>query len=225
MSGDALDAALVLEEAIAGLDAEAPEHAARLEADMLLLTQSALAARAHLAGRLARARSEVDRLDGPTAPVVQAVVAVDLAHTDAAAAAAAELAERVLAERELVQDSDVNVAFYLATVALALCERLSAARALLNAALERAQRRGSLSDFQSALCVRAWVLQRQGRLRDAESDARLALEPPRPPGADILRAWKLAAVADTLMERDGLDAAAELLSPESLGAYFTDTVL
>ena len=161
-----------------------------------------------------------------TAPVVQAVIAVDLAHTDGEASAAADLAGRVLADGTLLaDDGDVSVAFYLATVALVLCDRLGQAETILDSTIEDAQRRGSLIDFRSALCLRGWVHQRQGRLRDAEADARLALDQADAPGADILRPWKLAVLAGVLIERDQFDEAAGLLSADGVGPYDFDSIL
>ena len=226
MRGDSLAAARVLEASIAELPETRADLRQRLEADLLLMTQSTMAARHHLAAPLARARAGADELSGPTAPVVRAVVAVDLAHTDGAASAAARYAQRALDAGEvMLEEGDVSVSFYLATVALALCDRLTAAQAGLDTSVASAQQRGSLTDLQSALCVRSWILHRRGRLRDAESDARLALDQPHEHGGDILRAWKLAALAAPLMERGELDEAAALLSPAELGPYEQDSML
>ena len=204
MGGSTLEAARVLEETIAGQDDPPPE----LEADLLVLTQSAMDARRHLAGPLGGARARAGALDGPTAPIIQAVVAVDLAHTDGTASQAIDLAEHALAGAQAMRHGgDLSVAFYLATVALALGDRLSEANAILDRSVAAAQHRGSLRDYQSGLVLRSWILHRMGRMRDAEADARLALEEGAPAEADVLLPWKLAGLAESLMELGELERA------------------
>ncbi len=226
MRGESLAAAEVLQDSIARLAAADGGLSARLGADALLLTQSALDARGLLLDTLTHARAEAERLTGPTAPIVQAVVAVDLAHTNGSSAQAVQMAERALAGAGSMQDGgDLSVAFYLITVSLALCDHLSMAESLLDRAAEDARRRGSLIDLQSAMCLRAWVLYRRGRLRDAEADARLALDRAPAAGADVLRAWKLAALGEVLIERGGLEEAGSMLSPSELGPYDEDSIL
>ena len=222
MDGRALEAARVLEATIARLDDPPPE----LEADLLVLTQSAMDARRHLAGRLGGARDRAGALDGPTAPIIQAVVAVDLAHTDGTASQAIELAERALAGAQAMRHGGgLSVAFYLATVALALGDRLSEANAILDRTVADAQDRGSLRDYQSGLVLRSWILHRRGRLRDAEADARLALEEAAPAETDVLLPWKLAGLAESLMELGELERAGELLGAGRAGPYDEDSIL
>ena len=183
MRGKALDAALVLEDAI-DLRGTAPSDELRLglEGDLLQVTQSAMSARHHLADRLAQARAQTLAQDVVTTPVVQAVVSVDLAHTNGTADIAASLAERVLAGGLGLDNGDISIALFLATVTLTLCDRLSAAQTVLDRTVEEAQRRGSLTDSSSALCLRGLVHYRQGQLMDAEADARLALDQSYAPG-------------------------------------------
>ena len=96
MRGEPLEAALVLEEAIDLYGAEQSDQLRLgLEGDLLQTTQSAMSARHHLADRLVQARAQTLAGEVATSRVVQAVVSVDLAHTDGAADAAAEIAERV----------------------------------------------------------------------------------------------------------------------------------
>ena len=226
MRGESLEAALVLEEAIdLSGTAQSDELRLGLEGDLLQVTQSAMSARHHLADRLTQARAQTLAREVVTTPVVQAVVSVDLAHTDGTADAAASIAERVLAEGLGLDDGDISIALFMATVTLTLCDRLSAAQTVLDRTVEEAQRRGSLTDSSSALCLRGIVHYRQGQLRDAEADARLALDQSYAPGAHILRAWNLANLADTLMQRGQLDEAEQLLSSDRLGLYDPDSIL
>ena len=226
MRGESLEAARVLEEAIdlCGT-AQSDELRLVLEGDLLQVTQSAMSARHHLADRFTQARAQTLAREVVTTPVVQAVVSVDLAHTDGTADAAASIAERVLAEGLGLDDGDISIAFFMATVTLTLCDRLSAAQTALDRTVEEAQHRGSLIDSSSALCLRGIVHYRQGQLRDAEADARLALDQSYAPGAHILRAWNLANLADTLIQRGQLDEAGQLLSPDRLGPYDPDSIL
>jgi DNA-binding NarL/FixJ family response regulator len=226
MRGEALEAALVLEEALDHYDAEQSDQLRRgLEGDLLQTTQSAMSARHHLADRLAQARAQTLEGEVATSRVVQAVVSVDLAHTDGAADAAAAIADRVLAGGFGLEDGDISIALFLATVTLTLCDRLSAAQTVLDRTVEEAQSRGSLTDSSSALCLRGIVHYRQGQLRDAEADARLALDQSYAPGAHILRAWNLANLADILMQRGQPDEAERLLSSDRLGPYDPDSIL
>ena len=226
MRGESLEAALVLEEAIdLPGTAQSDELRLVLEDDLLQVTQSAMSARHHLADRLTQARAQTLAREVVTSPVVQAVVSVDLAHTDGTADAAASIAERVLAAGLGLDDGDISIALFMATVTLTLCDRLSAAQTVLDRTVEEAQRRGSLTDSSSALCLRGIVHYRQGQLRDAEADARLALDQSYAPGAHILRAWNLANLADILMQREQLDEAEQLLSSDHLGPYDPDSIL
>jgi DNA-binding CsgD family transcriptional regulator len=226
MRGEVLDAALVLEEALDVYDAEQSDQLRRgLEGDLLQTTQSAISARHHLADRLAQARAQTLAGEVATSRVVQAVVSVDLAHTDGTADAAAEIAERVLTGGFGLDDGDISIALFMATVTLTLCDRLSAAQTVMDRTVEEAQSRGSLTDSSSALCLRGIVHYRQGELRDAEADALLALDQSYSPGAHILRAWNLANLADILMQRGQLDEAERLLSSARLGSYDPDSIL
>lgn len=54
-------------------------------------------------------------------------------------------------------------------------DRLESAERLLDRVIAIAHRRGSTTDFASAMTLRATVHRRAGRLRDAEADARVAL--------------------------------------------------
>ena len=226
MRGEVLEAALVLEEALDLYGAERSDQLRLgLEGDLLQTTQSAMSARHHLTDRLAQARAQTLAREGVTTPVVQAVVSVDLAHTDGAADAAADIAERVLAGGFGLDDGDISIALFLATVTLTLCDRLSAAQTVLDRTVEEAQSRGSLTDSSSALCLRGIVHYRHGQLRDAEADARLALDQSYAPGAHILRAWNLANLADILMQRGQLDETERLLSSDRLGPYDPDSIL
>jgi len=226
MRGEALEAARVLEEALDLNGAEqSDELRLGLEDDLLQVTQSAMSARHHLADRLAQARAQTLAGELATSRVVQAVVSVDLAHTDGTADAAASIAERVLGGGFGLEDGDISIALFMATVTLTLCDRLSAAQTVLDQTVEEAQSRGSLTDSASALCLRGIVHYRQGQLRDAEADALLALDQSHSPGAHILRAWNLGNLADILMQRGQLDEAERLLSSDRLGPYDPDSIL
>jgi DNA-binding CsgD family transcriptional regulator len=94
----------------------------------------------------------------------------------ARAAEIAELATRGARQAEaLLAEGGFALAFTGIVLGLRWAHRLSEAEALLDRAIETAQRRGSRSDFAMAMTLRANVHRTAGRLRDAEADARAAL--------------------------------------------------
>ena len=136
------------------------------------------------------------------------------------------MAEQALSGAAAMEEEGaLSVAFYLVTVALALGDRLSTAESLLDRAEQGARERGSLIDLQSSMCLRAWAPYRRGRLRDAEADARLALDRAPAAGADVLRAWKLAVLGEVWIERGELEEARSVLSPAELGPYDDESIL
>jgi DNA-binding NarL/FixJ family response regulator len=109
----------------------------------------------------------------------------------------------------LLEDDSVRLGFSGMSLGLIWTDRLVEAERVCDQAIAYARRRGSITDFASAMTMRANTHRRAGRLRDAEADARTALE------AGIERVWSfmrgLAPFVCTLVDRGRVDEAADAL--------------
>ena len=94
---------------------------------------------------------------------------------DASAADIAGIAERAALQVDGLLEGSSRIAFTGMVLGLRWADRLESAERLLDRAIAIAHRRGSTTDFGSAMTLRAAVHRRAGRLRDAEADARVAL--------------------------------------------------
>ena len=115
---------------------------------------------------------------------------------------AARQAEALLA----AEDGLVSLPFTGAVVGSAWADRLDAALGLTDRGLAAARRSGSIIDFAAALTLRATVLRRAGRLREAEADARVALEAALDPAVAFARG--VGPLVGTLLDRGRVDDAA-----------------
>lgn len=201
--GDLAEALDVIAAALPAVD-QAPALAALLEANRVGLAAVHLAGRpdAELAVRL------LERLDPEDRPARQlrGVLAADALYRGRPARAAWPLLDTALAGNTARIVGDINMSTYVAYTAM-LCERLEGAGRVLDAALERAQRRGSAIASGHVWSFRAELYLRLGRVAEAEADARLAL--------DALDGLELVAITplpvDALIERDQAAEALELL--------------
>lgn len=94
---------------------------------------------------------------------------------DVSAADIADIAERAALQVDGLLEGSSRIAFTGMVLGLRWADRLESAERLLDRAIAIAHRRGSTTDFASAMTLRATVHRRAGRLRDAEADARVAL--------------------------------------------------
>lgn len=95
---------------------------------------------------------------------------------DAIAGEIADIAERAARQVDgLLKEGASSLAFTGMVLGLRWADRLDDAARLLDRAIAIARRRGSTTDFATAMTLRASVHRRAGRLRDAEADARVAL--------------------------------------------------
>jgi DNA-binding CsgD family transcriptional regulator len=131
----------------------------------------------------------------------------------------AALAVAAHADGELVRAEDTASARFVdATTPLIFCDELDLAAQVLGRALEEAQRTGSALGRAQVLLTRSLLAYRQGRLRDAEADARavLAAEDELPaPVAPLLAAWL---VLPTVVRGDLDGAEAALADRGAAGA-------
>lgn len=123
-----------------------------------------------------------------------------------------ELARRAWSDGALLDDDGPDGAGWLMVVwALELAEDHEQAKAVSAAAIETAQRAGSLHAFANASSFHGHACYREGDLREAEADAEQAIETARSGWRRYL-AVAVALKANVLIERGELAAATELLA-------------
>ena len=95
---------------------------------------------------------------------------------EATAAEIADIATRAARQADgLLEEGASAIALTGVVMGLRWTDRLDDAERLMDRAVASARRRGSTTDFATALTLRALIYRRAGRLRDAEADARVAL--------------------------------------------------
>jgi DNA-binding CsgD family transcriptional regulator len=130
---------------------------------------------------------------------------------DASAAEIADIARRSARQVDALLEDDAS---WLGFTGLALgfiwTDRLADAERVIDRAIAQARRRGSITYYASAMTMRANMCRRAGRLRDAEADARAALE------AALVGEWSfargIAPLACTLVDQGRADEAASELA-------------
>jgi len=126
------------------------------------------------------------------------------------------LLQPVLDSGELATEED-SLTGTFATLVLIANDQLDAARSRCEAVIEAARPRGWLIALAHGSQLRAMALTRAGRARDAEVDARLAVDyklPVTPPAAML---FALSFLLDALVELDELDEAQAALAVAGLG--------
>jgi DNA-binding CsgD family transcriptional regulator len=199
--------AQVLQAALKDLGRHDPELRQRIEGQLLCARVVAPQLRSpELDARLTALFMRRARVSDPVvlaSLAVVGVVAFDPARHGA------ELAERALAAGLSFERDEA--AFAAAATVLAAAGRLERARALWDAAIAGARRRGSISGLGMASSLRVLVHLRLGSLAAAEADVReFQRWPDQTPSA--ARPAQAAALAEILLERGELDAAAGALA-------------
>jgi DNA-binding CsgD family transcriptional regulator len=218
-SGHVQQAVAVLEQSADELGDSDRELSLELEADLIN------AGRVHPQLRpaaLARARKLHDAgLQGRTSGERLALAAV-AGEADAVADTADEAiacAERALARDQLLSEVGAeSPSYWYAVSGLVLADSCDTAEPAVEAALADARQRGSKLGSALAYCFRSLLEYRTGRLREAESDARYAIE--IAPGNEwAARTYALAFLIDVLLDRGRPRQAAGVLaetgSPET----------
>ena len=141
---------------------------------------------------------------------------------DATAEEVAGLAERAARQTEgLLEEGASALAFTGMVLGLRWAERLEEAQRVLDRAIALARRRGSVTDFGSAMTLRAVVHRRAGRLRDAEADARTVL------GAQLDVEWAFARgvvpLVGSLLDQGRAEEADRELAGARLGDEIPDS--
>jgi DNA-binding CsgD family transcriptional regulator len=210
--GHVLEAVTVLEQSVDELGDSDRELSLELEADLVN------AGRVHpelRPGALARARRLCYAgLSGRTFGERLALAAV-AGEADAVAATADEAiacARRALADDRLLSEvGSESPSYWYAVTGLVLADACEMAEPAVEAALVDARRRGSKLGSALGYCFRSLLEYRTGRLRDAESDARHAIEI-APANRWAARTYALAFLIDVLLDRGQPEEAARVLA-------------
>jgi DNA-binding CsgD family transcriptional regulator len=141
---------------------------------------------------------------------------IDAHHGQRPADELADDAERALGDGRLLEDTGAEYPpFFYALAVLLLADRGAAALRELDQAISSARRRGSVPGFAIASAWRAELLAREGKLTEAEADARscAALATPE---LLVASPATLGWVLDVLLTRGELDDADQLLRRSGL---------
>jgi DNA-binding CsgD family transcriptional regulator len=205
-------AAETFDRAVAAFAGTDPELELLFESGVVGAAEIDLATAPLLAGRVERLRRLARR--APSVPrAVHSVLAYAAAASGASAADAVESAERALdgIPRPYPGAGDPHLFFYACT-ALLLAEQFDRVRPFYDAALQDAQRAGSVPRFAAASTFRSWLSYRVGDLDEAEADARLAVEACTEHGLEWYLPYSVAMLLETLVERGDLERAEEELA-------------
>ena len=230
-SGHATEAAALLVRALDELEGTVsepdPELIARLES--LLLAAGVVTSGGH---RIARSRYErierrIAELPEPAARLVSAPLALERVTCGGTVDLGVHLARRALADgRLLAEEGPESPIVFVAMGALLWSDRIDEAEAAASAAIARTQAEGSARGLVLALSSRGLMRLRRGDLREAEADARMALELHAEAGGwEIFRMVAASTLAMVQIERGELDEPAAVLEQAGAVPHDPDAVL
>ena len=201
------------------------EVALQLEGMLAVTAQISPATSAGVRARLARYEGRL-RGESLGERMLLASMAFDAAHRPVSAEHAAGLAELALADdgRLLLERFPHTAAFPFATWTLVYADRLERAEQLFTHAVDRARAHGSLIGFAIATGCRCQVRFRQGRIADAEAEARSCLEAAGHAWI-IGRPMLIACVLDAMLERADPEACLAFLAEQGIGEDLTGTAM
>jgi DNA-binding CsgD family transcriptional regulator len=218
------ESASVLEQAIDSVGDSEPELSFSLQAEAAVLGVTVLEGRRRLRPRMADFRARVAALvTTPYAAPLLAVIAEDLTEAEGTAEEVVRCADRAFADGKLLaREGPVLV---IGASALIMADKPTQADAILEAAIAKADSRGSLNARRLALAFRAYARNRLGRIAEAEADASLSLELSSEQPSDPVWPFKVAQLAEALVEQGDLVAAEKLLAPVGLTSCDRDSKL
>lgn len=198
-------------EEVAELD---PELALRIEASLIASAGLQRSRRPWAHERLGLHRERMAAGAPGTGQMLAIQAYIDAMYGDRAASAVAADAERALASGELIDATNgtASTAFFAGVEALWLAERTEPARRALDHGIERVRRSGSALGFASLAGWRCMLLARDGRLVEAEADARSCADLSLPQGWFSLGPPMLGYVLTVLLERGAVDDARGVLA-------------
>ena len=137
-----------------------------------------------------------------------------------------ELAERAVKRRDFVAQGTFG-ALWLNESArvLIMADRLELAEAVLQDAVAEARRRGSALQYVLASFYRSHLAYRQGRVVDAEAEARSAIEAAKPGGMLAAIPMFVGYLVDALVERGRLGEAEAALEENGLVGELPDAIV
>ncbi|HEV2240661.1 MAG TPA: helix-turn-helix transcriptional regulator, partial [Streptosporangiaceae bacterium] len=155
-------------------------------------------------------------LDSPGARAIAAVAAGDACLRDAPAADVAALAIRALGGDGLAPELGLSsTAFVPVVCALMTVDRFAEAERVFERVLAQARAAGSVRAYVSVRAVRPFGLYLEGRLREAEADAREALELAGQHAVALLP-YAVAFLLEPLIDRGALEEADAVLAAAGL---------
>src|SRR5256884_7955012 len=216
------EAVEVFEHAIGELADADPDLRQRLEAGLLTIALEEPALYARIAARLERVRAEpLDETLGGR--IRLAALAYHDARAGASLASCVGRAERALSGGT-VYGHEAGMGWCHIGFVLVNADRFDAACRVYDTALAEARDRGSVFAFALACLLRGGAAYLRGSLADAEADLRLAIEACESNRLAAGLPTPFAYLADTLMERGELVAAADVLARVASEAGLPDTV-
>ena len=192
---------------LAALDDPDADLTRRLEAELLLAAMEDPSLAPEVEERLMAAAGRLGG-GGPADALVLSGLSV--------AAAAAGVPDAVALARQALDgdhlfEEEASTALGFPVAALAWFDRLDEATETLDRALESARRRGAAASVPLYSSARAWVALRRGDLREAEADARLAIDLLAERGDDPLAA-PVRTLVEALVDQGDLDGAERALA-------------
>jgi DNA-binding CsgD family transcriptional regulator len=220
--GGGVEAVEVFEHAIAELRDDDSDLRQRLEAGLLTIAFEEPALYARVASRIERLRAQP-----PDSTLGGRILLAALAYHDARAGAplssCVARAERALADRSLY-GHEAGMGWCHVGFVLVSADRFDAACEVYDAALAEARARGSVFAFALASLLRGGTAYLRGALVEAEADLRLSIEACESNGLGAGLTTPFAYLADTLVDRGDLEAAADALARVSAGEQVPNTV-
>ena len=205
---DATRVALEVLESAPGPPAEDPAAGA-LEALVMLVAITSLSTRRRLIERVRDASAHADR--AARNPAMLSALALEAATAGGTAAAAESLAMRALADVDALLEADAR-SLHVAACALVIADRPDAAEAASERAMAAATARGSARGFAYAASLRALARRFRGDVEGARSDSDGALAMMLEAGWYVLAPIACSCLAEALLERGDLEAAATTLA-------------
>ena len=213
------EASVVLLEALTARTAATGdvEVSLQLEGMLAVTAQRSPATSAGVRARLARYDGRL-RGESLGERMLLASMAFDAAHRPVSAEHAAGLAELALADdgRLMLERFPHTAAFPFATWTLVYADRLERAEHLFTQAVDRTLARGSLIGFAIFTGCRCQVRFRQGRIADAEGEARSCLDAAGHAWV-FGRPMLIACVLDAMVERADPEACHAFLTEQGIG--------
>jgi ATP/maltotriose-dependent transcriptional regulator MalT len=224
-AGRGQDAARLIEQAIDAVMGVDDELALRLEGQFPSLAAMVGVDWKTVRRRLRRFADDPPAGRTPAECVVLAQVALHLGQTcELTPERAGELAERAVRRRDFIAQSTFGTLWLdAAGRALITADRLELAEEVLQDAVAEARRHGSAAQYMIASFFRSWLAYRQGRVLDAEAEARNAVEVAKPGGILAGMPYIVGFLVDALVERGRLGEAEAALEESGLVGELPDT--